>query len=129
MVLKEIADIKQGSSDIRKRWFSSDAVDLVVWLDQYNGLVAFHLCYDKSHSERAIVWRGKGKVLVHHSVDDGESEPGKYKASPILIEATKLPLKIIREKLLLESSELPPVILADVLARLDIDEAIDRDEL
>jgi hypothetical protein len=129
MVLREIADIKQGPADICKRWFSSDAMDLVVWLDQCNGLVAFHLCYDKAHSEHAIVWRGKGKVLAHHSVDDGESEPGKYKASPILTEAKKLPLKVIREKLLLESSELPPVILADVLARLDTGEAIDWDDL
>lgn len=128
-MLREISDIRQSSADIRKRWFSSDAMDLVVWLDQSNGLVAFHLCYDKPHAERAIVWRGKSRALAHLCVDDGESEPGRYKASPILTEAVKLPLGVIREKLLLESSELPPVILADVLARLDAGEAIDRGDL
>ena len=127
-VLTEISDIQQGPPGLLKRWFSSAAMDLVVWLDHDNRLVAFHLCYDKSHSERAIVWRGKSKALLHCCVDDGESEPGKYKASPVMTEGKKLPLKRVREQLLRESSELPPVILADVLARLDTGEAIDRDD-
>ena len=128
-MLREISDVQQNPANLCKRWFSSDAMDLVVWLDQDNRLVAFHLCYDKPHFERAIVWRGRSTALLHHCVDDGESELGKFKASPIMTEGKRLPLKVVREQLLLESSELPPIILADVLARLDTGEAIDKEDL
>jgi len=128
-MLREISGTRQGSEDICRRWFSSGAMDLVAWLDRKNGLVAFHLCYDKLHAERAVVWRGESKVLAHLCVDDGESMPGKYKSSPILMASKKLPLHEVREKFLLESSELPPVILADVLAHLDAGKAIDKEDL
>ena len=39
-----------------------------------------------------------------------------------------VPLQRVREKFLLEATELPPVILADVLARLDAGEAVDRED-
>lgn len=128
-MLREISAIQQNPDEPRKRWFSSASMDLVTWFDGDDVLVAFQLCYDKSHAERAVVWRRRGARLEHLTVDDGESTPGKHKASPLLTSGNHLPLQRVREKLLLESSELPPVILADVLARLDTGEAIDKDDL
>lgn len=128
-MLREISATRQSPDEPRKRWFSSASMDLVTWFDDGDVLVAFQLCYDKSHAERAVVWRRRGARLEHLAVDDGESIPGKHKAAPILMAGHRLPLQRVREKLLLESSELPPVILADVLARLDTGEAIDREDL
>lgn len=128
-MLREISATRQNPDEPRKRWFSSASMDLVTWFDDDEVLVAFQLCYDKSHSERAVIWRRSGTRLEHLAVDDGESTPGKHKASPILTAGQRLSLQRVREKLLLEASELPPVILADVLARLDTGEAIDKEDL
>ena len=128
-MLREISSTRQNPDEPRKRWFSSASMDLVAWFDDNDVLVAFQLCYDKSRDERAVVWRQRGARLEHLVVDDGESAPGKHKASPILTIKNRLPLQKVRERLLLESSELPAVILADVLARLDAGEAIDKDDL
>ena len=128
-MLREISSTRQNPDEPRKRWFSSASMDLVTWFEGDDVLVAFQLCYDKSDAERALVWSRRGTRLEHLAVDDGESTPGKHKASPLLVSGHHLPLQRVREKLLLESSELPPVILADVLARLDAGEAVDKDDL
>lgn len=128
-MLREISTTRQRPDEPRKRWFSSASMDLVTWFDDDEELVAFQLCYDKHHAECAVIWRRSGTRLEHLVVDDGESTPGKHKASPILTGGHRLSLRRVREKLLLESSELPPVILADVLARLDTGEAIDKEDL
>lgn len=128
-MLREIGATRQSPDEPRKRWFSSASMDLVAWFDDDEVLVAFQLCYDKPHSERAVIWRRSGTRLEHLVVDDGESTPGKHKASPILTTGQRLSLQRVREKLLLEASELPPVILADVLARLDTGEAIDKEDM
>lgn len=128
-MLREISATRQNPDEPRKRWFSSASMDLVTWFDDDEVLVAFQLCYDKSHSERAVIWRRSGTRLEHLAVDDGESTPGKHKASPILTAGQRLSLQRVQEKLLLEASELQPVILADVLARLDTGEAIDKEDL
>ena len=128
-MLREISSTRQNPDEPRKRWFSSASMDLVAWFDNDDVLIAFQLCYDKSDAERAVVWRRHGAGLKHHAVDDGESIPGKHKASPILTDGRRLPLQRVRERLLLESSEVPPIILADVLARLDAGETIDEKSL
>jgi hypothetical protein len=125
-MLREISSTRQNQDEPRKRWFSSASMDLVAWFDDDDVLVAFQLCYDKSHAERAVVWRQSGTRLECLIVDDGESVRGKHKASPILMAESRLSLSHVREKLLLESSELPSVILADVLARLDAGDAIEK---
>jgi hypothetical protein len=124
-MLREISSTRQHPDEPRKRWFSSASMDLVTWFDGDDVLVAFHLCYDKPHAERAVVWGQQGARLEHLVVDDGEATPGKHKASPVMITGSYLPLQRVREKLLLEAAELPPVILADVLARLDTGEAVE----
>ena len=126
-MLREITAVRQDPAEPRKRWFSSATMDLVAWFDDGDVLVAFQLCYDKGHAERVLIWRQGSSRLEHRSVDDGESTPGKHKASPILTDAQSFSQRQVRERLLLESSCLPPAILTDLLAHLDPGEETDME--
>jgi hypothetical protein len=81
-VLKELTDVSQYA-DAYRRWFSSDALDLIVWYDQSGSAQGFHLCYDKGRDEQAIVWSVNGG-LASATVDDGEGDLSRHKGSPIL---------------------------------------------
>lgn len=82
--LRELRDTRQVPGEPRRRWFSSPDLDLIVWLDDDEQLVGFQLCYDKTRGERALTWR-LGRGYDHMGVDDGESGPGQYKSTPILV--------------------------------------------
>ena len=81
--LKEVTNVAQ-SGDAFRRWFSSDALDLIVWYDASGATQGFHLCYDKGNDEQALVWSAS-RGLSSASVNDGESDLTRHKASPILI--------------------------------------------
>ena len=44
--LREIVDVRQVPGEPKRRWFSSDDIDLIVWLDDSGAPVSFQLCYD-----------------------------------------------------------------------------------
>ena len=54
--LVEIIHVRQVPGDPRRRWFSSDDMDLIVWYDDSDAPIGFQLCYDKLRSERALRW-------------------------------------------------------------------------
>lgn len=60
-------------------------MDLIVWLsgESDGEIVAFQLCYDKTRGEKALSWKA-GPGFSHMTVDDGETNAGKYKGSPLL---------------------------------------------
>lgn len=80
-----------------RRWFSDDAMDLIVWLDENDNIAAFQLCYDKPFAEHALSWR-KDSGFMHNRVDDGEGRPGSHKGTPILVPDGGFNLKAIAEK-------------------------------
>ena len=82
-MLMEIPGTRQHPGELRRRWFTDDTMDLVVWLDEDDGIAAFQLCYDKLGREKCITWK-LSSGYVHTAVDDGE-EPGRHKRSPILV--------------------------------------------
>ena len=82
-MLMEIPGTRQHPDELRRRWFTDDVMDLVVWLDENNAIAAFQLCYDKHSREKCITWK-VSSGYVHTAVDDGEV-PGRYKRSPILV--------------------------------------------
>jgi hypothetical protein len=82
-VLTEIRDVRQHAGEPRRRWFRSDAEDLVVWFAGDDSLLGFQLCYDRGRRERAFTWT-KGGGYSHLKVDDGETEPLTMKRAPIL---------------------------------------------
>ena len=82
-MLMEIPRTRQYPDELRRRWFTDEMMDLVVWFDEDDDIAAFQLCYDKLNTEKCITWKVEGGYL-HTAVDDGE-ESGRYKRSPILI--------------------------------------------
>jgi len=83
-MLSEVKEVKQVEGEPRRRWFNSLKLDLIVWLNLMDRVVGFQLCYGKSRDEHALTWK-KGEGFVHHRVDDGESNPGTAKQTPILV--------------------------------------------
>ncbi len=82
--MKEFINIRQIPGEFRRRWFSSNEFDLIVWFLDDGRLFGFELCYDKHGNERSIRW-SHSSGFQHMAVDDGEQNLGKYKETPILI--------------------------------------------
>lgn len=81
-MLREIRDVKQVPGEPRRRWFSDEAFDLIVWFEPEDQIIGFQLCYDKGTGQKALTWL-KGDGYQHSRIDDGDN-PGKMKASPVL---------------------------------------------
>ncbi|MFO0589828.1 MAG: hypothetical protein U0441_19970 [Polyangiaceae bacterium] len=117
-LLREIRFVRQVEGERRRRWFTSETMDLIVWIDDTWSPVSFQLCYDKGKNERALTFSADGKVS-HERVDDGESERQPLKATPVLVSGGYFdPIRVRR--LFEESSQnLPKPILSFVNAALD----------
>lgn len=83
-MLKEYRRVKQIKGEAKRRWFSNEFFDLIVWFDDKRNIVGFQLCYDVLKASRALTWR-QGAGYAHNRIDEGEDRPGKMKASPILV--------------------------------------------
>jgi len=81
-MLREIRDVRQVRGEPRRRWFSDEDFDLIVWIDPENRILGFQLCYDKQTGQKALTWL-KDDGYRHSRIDDGDN-PGKMKASPVL---------------------------------------------
>ncbi|MCU0595538.1 MAG: hypothetical protein MUC98_08780 [Desulfobacterota bacterium] len=81
-MLREIHDVRQFPGEPRRRWFSDEGFDLIVWTDSDNRLLGFQLCYDKPSDQKALTWL-EHEGYRHSRIDDGDN-PGKMKASPVL---------------------------------------------
>jgi hypothetical protein len=82
-MLTEVLNVRQLDNDARRRWFTDDYFDLIVWYDEHDAFVGFQLCYDKTFNEYSITWK-ENEGFTHNRIDDGEA-PGQAKMSPILI--------------------------------------------
>ena len=96
-MLREIKSPRQIKDEMQRRWYSDDAMDLIVWLDEADNIAAFQLCYDKPFAEHALSWR-EDSGFYHNRVDDGEGRPGSHKGTPILVPDGEFSLKAIAEK-------------------------------
>ncbi len=84
-MLYEISNIRQYEGEHRRRWFFDHEIDLTVWVDSADRIVAFQLCYDKTQNQHALTWR-QDTGYHHNRVDDGESDDsiGRFKGTPML---------------------------------------------
>lgn len=82
-MLHEIKNVRQEPGAGRRRWFESEGLDLVVWLDDADGVSGFQLHYNLGHGEHALTWRPESGFL-HHAVDEGDTTPLKNEA-PVLV--------------------------------------------
>lgn len=93
-------------------------MDLITWHGDAGEVVGFQLCYDKGGAEKAVTWAPAGSGISQMSVDDGESDPSRYKATPILVPDGDMDLDAIRARFLEASQDLPDPIVEVVTARL-----------
>ena len=80
MPLREVAIARTRE---RRRWFSDDDFDLIVWLDSRGAVRWFELCYDRSSVERALTWTPT-RGYQHWRVDSGDASGMNYAMTPIL---------------------------------------------
>jgi hypothetical protein len=105
-VFHEIKHVKQEPGPGRRRWFESDALDLVVWLDAAERIAGFQFCYDLGRGERALTWR-EGGGFVHNAIDTGSASPFKN-CTPILVADGAIPWREVSDRFAAHSDSLEP---------------------
>ena len=81
-VLHEIKNVRQERGAGKRRWFESDGLELVVWLDRDDNVSGFQLHYDVGHGAHALTWR-EGSGFAHSAIDSGDDSPFSNRA-PVL---------------------------------------------
>ncbi|MES2296214.1 MAG: hypothetical protein V4582_04190 [Pseudomonadota bacterium] len=120
-MLREIPSTRQIPGESPRRWFTSIAMDLIVWFDGDGQPKGFQFCYDKGRAEQALTWQ-RDVGLTHMQVDDGESgEALHYKAAPMLAPRAQFDRVHVAAVLAEALEHLPPDIAAFVSARLRAD--------
>lgn len=76
--------MQQFKGEPRRRWFSDEYFDLIVWYDGSDAILGFQLCYDLGRDEHTLTWRS-GRGAVHQRVDGGETRPHGFKRAPLLV--------------------------------------------
>jgi hypothetical protein len=107
--VKERINVRQIPGESKRRWFSSEDFDLIVWLADDQSFNGFELCYDKHRKEHSISWRD-GAGFCHMAIDDGEQRPGKHKATPVLVPDGHFDAK----RVCAAFSEISPLLPADI---------------
>ena len=115
-MLSEIRNPRQIEGEGRRRWFTDDYFDLIVWYDLSGELAGFQLCYDKARTERALTWR-RDQGYSHERVDEGEI-PGRAKMSPVLVPDGAFPRNGVAERFFEASAQIDPEIRELVYDRL-----------
>lgn len=111
-MLTELKEVSQDSADARRRWFTGDRLELVVWEDD-DGVRAYQLRYSRftGHGgppgDGVFDWR-RGEGLAHFLLDDGEDRAARAKAAPVLKPAAGGPLLAVAEAFRAESEALEP---------------------
>jgi len=103
-LLAEINNIRQIPGEPRRRWFTDIYFDLIVWFEA-DTILGFQLCYDKGKNEHALTWKSS-MAYAHNRVDDGEENPGHYKATPILMADGSFDNRMIADRFIIESAEI-----------------------
>lgn len=119
-MLREIRDVRQVPGEPRRRWFTSDVMDLIVWINDANDPIQLQLCYDKGRrrAERALTWK-LGAGYTHAAVDDGEGRGARYKASPIMFADSSFDSRRISGLFLDHGADLPDDIVHFVTTTID----------
>ncbi len=55
-MLFELGVTRQEPTGPRRRWFTSEACDLILWLNDDDSLWGFQFCYGKPADEHALTW-------------------------------------------------------------------------
>ena len=116
-MLTEATDIRQIPGEPKRRWFSDDDFELIVWIDYNDIIVGFQLCYDKRNNMRALTWKAPS-TYYHDRVDDGEVHPLQPKATPVLVADGTFDYQRIAAMFLKESTAIDSTIARFVYKRI-----------
>jgi len=70
-MLTESPQVRQEPGRSR-RWFGDDQLELIVWLDEQEGVEGFQLC----HGAQALTWR-RAAGFTAGRIDEGDATPLK----------------------------------------------------
>lgn len=115
-MLYELKHTRQIPGENKRRWFTSLDMDLIVWLENDNKPVSFELCYNKQTHENSLRW--STSEVIHGSVDGGEDQPGKYKATPVLREVSYFDVDRVQSIFSEECHQIPQEITNFVMVAL-----------
>jgi Uri superfamily endonuclease len=120
-MLTELKNIRQNPGENRRRWFSDEDLDLIVWQAESGRVSAFQLCYDKQRAEHALMWRS-GQTLEHYRVDGGEPGP-RQNLSPMMESAPLPQVGDVQDRFAARSADIDSDVRAQVLAVLEEERA------
>jgi hypothetical protein len=83
-MIKEIQGLKQSDGSSKSRWFTSEEYDIYVFFNASNEPTGFHFCYEKQKNEKILIF-DESNGYQHAGIDNGEREPGRLKATPVLV--------------------------------------------
>lgn len=83
-MLTEIPRTHQRPGEPHRRWFTSESMDLMLWLDEAGGLLAFQFSHGKPAEEKALSW-SREQGLSSQRVEDGSLTLPGHKGSPLLL--------------------------------------------
>ena len=88
MAFREIDDVHQSDPALKRRWFQGDGIDVVV--DQSDES-ARRLSITYTWNNQLMQLFHSGEQLHNNVLDDGESRPGRMKATPIAEQDAPIP--------------------------------------
>ena len=97
-MLREFVHVRQEGGRGRRRWFESEHLELIVWLDADDTIEGYQICYDLGQGEHALTWRPR-VGFVHNGVDTGDAEGESIgKMTPILVPDGMVPWRALTER-------------------------------
>jgi len=116
-MLKEVQNPRQIPGEGRRRWFSDQFFELIVWHDIGGHITGFQLCYDIYGYERALTWK-KDLGYTHDGIDSGEMDVMDHKMTPILVADGYFDREGIAERFYAESREIDRAIASFIHEKL-----------
>jgi hypothetical protein len=104
-MLTELGVTRQEPTGPRRRWFTSEGCDLILWLNDDGTLWGFQFCYDKPADEHALTW-ARDFGYSHMKVDTGGPRRSEKEASILVLDGNFDPAHILHS-LEQESAQVP----------------------
>lgn len=115
-MLAETPNVRQVPGEPRRRWFSDEEFDLIVWYGDDDAITGFQLLYRVGCEERALTWTEEGGH-DHKLVDTGDELPGEHR-SPILVPDGVLDKTYLLERFLAAATDLETAVTTFVVRRI-----------
>mgnify|MGYP001821922856 CR=1 FL=1 len=135
-MLTEIKKTRQLAGEPRRRWFSDEVFDLIVWYGEpgqaasggdhtaaadtadADAIVGFQLCYREWPEEKALTWL-KGEGFSHNRIDPGEGRSDHHKMTPILLPDGEFDAGQVRDRFSSACADIDPQVAETVCNALD----------